>query len=153
MKDRISELKCNIDDMTAEELAFAAERLMQYGARDVTLEPVIMKKGRPATVLTVMCSEDEQERFACLLFKYTSTIGVRAIVSERYLLDRSSGEAETPYGKVRYKHVTGFGADRIKAEYDDLARVAGSRGIGITQARELVMPYIIEKAMGDEGSE
>ena len=68
MKDRICEFECNIDDMTAEELAYAAERLMAEGAKDVTLTPVQMKKGRPATLLTVMFADDEEEkeRFARL---------------------------------------------------------------------------------------
>lgn len=144
MKDKVCELKCNIDDMTAEELAFAAERLMAEGAKDVTLEAVTMKKGRPGMVMTVMCSADEEERFARLIFSYTSTIGVRSIVSERYILDRNSGEANTPYGKVSFKHVSGYGVNRVKAEYEDLARIAEERGIGIAQTRELVMPYILD---------
>ena len=146
MKDRVCELKCNIDDMTAEELAFAAERLMAAGARDVTLEPVIMKKGRPATVLTVMCADDEaeKERFVSLIFKYTTTIGIRQLISERWILDRSSGTAVTPYGEVRFKRVAGFGTDRVKAEYDDLARIAAEQGIGIAEARALVDEYIRE---------
>ena len=61
MKDRICEFECNIDDMTAEELAFAAERLMEEGAKDVTLTPVQMKKGRPATLLTVMSANSYQK--------------------------------------------------------------------------------------------
>ncbi len=149
MKDKVCELKCNIDDMTAEELAFAAERLMAEGAKDVTLEAVTMKKGRPGTVMTVMCSADEEERFARLIFSYTTTIGVRSLISERYILDRNSGEADTPYGKVRYKHVNGYGVDRVKAEYDDLARIAAERGIGIIHARDLVMPYILKVTDGE----
>ena len=141
MKDRICELKCNIDDMTAEELAFAAERLMAEGAKDVTLEPVIMKKGRPATVLTVMCSDDEteKERFAGLMFRYTTTIGIRQLISERWILDRSSGTAHTPYGEVRFKRVTGFGEDRVKAEYEDLAALAGKHGVSLDTIRNAVI--------------
>ncbi len=143
-KDRICELECNIDDMTAEEVAFAAERIMAAGARDVTVTPAVMKKGRPAWLFTVMCSdnEEEKERFARLIFRYTSTIGIRAVISERFILDREICTAETPYGPVRYKHVTGYGADRIKAEYDDLAGIAVSRDISLAEARNLVMPYL-----------
>ena len=73
MKDRVCEFKCNIDDMTAEELAFAAERLMAEGAKDVTLSPIQMKKGRPATLMTVMCADDEEEkeRIVRLIFRHT----------------------------------------------------------------------------------
>lgn len=143
-KDRICELECNIDDMTAEEVTFAAERIMAAGARDVTVTPAVMKKGRPAWLFTVMCgdNEEEKERFARLVFRYTSTIGIRAVISERFILDREICTAETPYGPVRYKHVTGYGADRIKAEYDDLAGIAASRDISLAEARDLVMPYL-----------
>ena len=144
-KDRVCELKCNIDDMTGEEISYAAQKIMAEGARDVTVTPAIMKKGRSASVLTVMCSDDEEEkeRFIRLLFRYTSTIGIREVISERYVLDREIRTADTPYGKVRYKHVTGFGTDRIKAEYDDLADLADSRDCSISEARKLVMPYLL----------
>lgn len=141
MKDRICEFECNIDDMTAEELAFAAERLMEEGARDVTLTPIQMKKGRPATLLTVMCSDEEgeKERFVRLIFRYTTTIGVREVISERYILDRSERTLETAYGPVRCKEVSGFGTERMKLEYEDLARIARDQGISIAEARRLVL--------------
>ena len=140
MKDRICEFKCNIDDMTAEELAFAAERLMEEGAKDVTLTPVQMKKGRPATLMTVMCSdeEDEKDRFVRLIFKYTTTIGIRELISDRYILDRKEETLDTAYGTVRCKRVSGYGAERFKIEYEDLARIAREKSIGIAEARVLV---------------
>lgn len=146
-RDRVCELKCNIDDMTAEEIAFAAERIMAAGAKDAVITHAVMKKGRPAWLFTVMCSDDEaeKERFARLIFRYTSTIGVREVVSERYVLDRESLTAETPYGQVRFKHVSGYGADRIKAEYEDLAEIASARDISIAEARALVMPYLLKE--------
>ena len=141
MKDRICELECNIDDMTAEELAFAAERIMEEGARDVTLTAVQMKKGRPATLMTVMCAdeESEKERFVKLIFRYTSTIGIREVISERYILDRREEIFKTPYGDVRFKNVSGYGVERSKPEYEDLARIAREKGISIAEARELVL--------------
>lgn len=147
MKDRVCEFECNIDDMTAEELAFAAGRLMEEGAKDVTLTPVQMKKGRPATMLTVMCAdeESEKERFVRLIFKYTTTIGIRELVSERYVLDRTEGAVETPYGPVRYKEVSGYGACRRKFEYEDLARIAREHSISISEARELAATMMEKK--------
>lgn len=146
MKDRVCEFECNIDDMTAEELAFATERLMETGAKDVTLTPVTMKKGRPATMLTVMCADEEavKEELIRQIFKYTSTIGIREVISERYVLDRQEKTADTPYGNVRYKTVSGFGVCRYKAEYEDLAKIARERDISIDEARNLVKPYIEE---------
>ena len=143
-KDRICELECNIDDMTAEELAFAAERIMEEGAKDVTLESIVMKKGRPATRLTVMCSDEdaEKERVARLIFKYTSTIGIREIISDRYVLDRKERTIETPYGMVRCKVVCGYGVKRAKPEYDDVSAIAKRREISMAEAIELIKPYI-----------
>ena len=151
MKDRICELECNIDDMTAEELAFAAERLMEEGARDVTLRSVQMKKGRPATLMTVMCSDEEaeKERFVRLIFKYTSTIGIRELISERYILDRSEEILDTGYGKIRIKRVSGYGTERSKPEYEDLARVAREQGISIAEARGLISRSIKQTGGGD----
>ena len=144
MKDRICEFECNIDDMTAEELAFAAERLMEEGAKDVTLTPVQMKKGRPATLLTVMCvdEEAEKERFVRLIFRYTTTIGIRELISERYILDRREETLDTPYGPARRKIVSGYGTERYKLEYEDLARIAREEGVSIGEARRLVFGYM-----------
>ncbi len=145
-KDRVCELECNIDDMTSEELAFAADQIMKAGARDVRITPIVMKKGRSAHLLTVMCTDDEteKERFARLLFRYTTTIGIREIISSRFILDRMTGDTDTPYGNVRYKYVTGYGTSRFKIEYDDLARIAAEKDLSIAGARDLVMPYVAE---------
>ncbi len=147
MKDRICEFECNIDDMTAEELAFAGERLMEEGAKDVTLASMMMKKGRPATLMTVMCADDEaeKERMIGLIFRYTSTIGIREVVSERYILERTERTVETSYGPVRCKEVSGYGVSRSKLEYEDLARIARDREISIAEARSLVMHEMCRK--------
>ena len=145
MKDRVCEFECNIDDMTAEELAFAAGRLMEEGAKDVTLTPIEMKKGRPATLLTVMCADEEaeKERFVGLIFKYTTTIGIRELISERYILDRTERTLNTSlYGPVRIKEASGYGVKRSKIEYEDLARIAVERGISMAEARELLSELI-----------
>jgi len=148
MKDRICEFECNIDDMTAEELAFAAERLMEEGAKDVTLTPVQMKKGRPATLLTVMCADEEaeKERFVRLIFRYTTTIGIRELISERYILDRREDTLDTPYGPVRRKIVSGYGTERYKLEYEDLARIAREEDVSIGEARRLVSGSLMNES-------
>jgi len=148
MKDRICEFECNIDDMTAEELAFAAERLMEEGAKDVTLTSVQMKKGRPATLLTVMCADEEaeKERFVRLIFRYTTTIGIRELISERYILDRREDTLDTPYGPVRRKIVSGYGTERYKLEYEDLARIAREEDVSIGEARRLVSGSLMNES-------
>lgn len=151
MNDRVCEFECNIDDMTAEEIAFAAEQLMAGGAKDVQTAPIGMKKGRPGTLLTVMCKDDDEEkkRIIELIFRYTTTIGIREVISERYVLDRREASVSTPYGDVRCKIVSGYGATRYKIEYEDLARIARERGISIGEARRLVEPYFKDQTDND----
>lgn len=151
-KDRICELECNIDDMTGEELAYAAEVLMREGARDVSMKPLGMKKGRPATLLTVLVSDDEEEksRMLGLIFKYTSTIGIRELISERYILEREEKIVDTPYGRVRCKIASGYGVRKAKMEYDDLVKIADIRKISISAAKELVQPYVNKYVNGGE---
>ena len=126
--------------MTGEELAFAAQRLMEEGAKDVTFTSIQMKKGRPAMLMTVMCADDEaeKERIVRLIFRYTSTIGIRELISERYILEREEKSIDTPYGQVRYKEVSGYGVKRFKFEYEDLARIAAEQGVSISDARALI---------------
>lgn len=145
MKDRVCELECNIDDMTAEEIAFAAERIMDAGAKDVTVTPAVMKKGRPAWLFTVMCSDDEAQKTAMIeqIFRHTSTIGIRELISERYILDRSESIVSTPYGDVRRKCVSGYGVSRYKFEYEDLARIARENGMSIAEARRVAEDALI----------
>ncbi len=133
--DRIVELSCNIDDMTGEEIGFAADMLMQQGARDVFTIPIYMKKGRPAVLLRVICQLDDREMIVKAIFKYTSTIGIRETLCNRYILDRSMEQQETEYGTVRKKTVSGYGVSRAKYEYEDLARIARQQDISISEVK------------------
>ena len=74
-----------------------------------------------------------------LIFKYTTTIGIRELISERYILDRREDTLDTAYGTVRCKRVSGYGVERYKFEYEDLARIARECGISIAEARKLVI--------------
>jgi uncharacterized protein (DUF111 family) len=69
------------------------------------------------------------------IFRYTSTIGIREIISARYILERSEAVVATPYGDIRCKHVSGYGVSRHKFEYDDLARIAREKGMSIAEVR------------------
>ena len=136
--DTVLELSCNVDDMTAEEVGFAAERLFEGGANEVFTIPIGMKKSRPGTLIRVMCKEQDREKMLRLIFKYTSTIGVRETPTHRYILDRRIEMVETPYGKVRRKLSSGYGVKRAKYEYEDLAKIASERGIGIEEVKKLL---------------
>lgn len=124
----VLELKCTLDDMTGEALGFAVGRLLDGGALDVYTEAVGMKKGRPGTLLTCLCAEKDRDRMVGLIFRNTTTLGVRECRCRRYALSRAERTEETPYGKLRVKTASGWGVVRSKPEYDDVARLAGQSG-------------------------
>ncbi len=134
--DSVAELSCNIDDMTGEAIGFAMEELFAAGALEVYTVPVGMKKSRPGILLCVMCREEDRDKMLRLIFRHTTTIGVRESVSRRYKLDRSMEIVRTPYGDIRRKVSSGYGITRKKYEYDDLSRIARERGISIGEIRE-----------------
>lgn len=137
-KNQVLELKCNIDDMTAEEIAFAAERLRKTGALEVFAVPANMKKNRQGTLLSCICKPSDKDNIVKAIFKYTSTIGVRQNVCERYVLDRTENIVETKYGSVRIKRAEGYGVKRAKTEYDDVVKIAEMLGVSVREARALV---------------
>jgi uncharacterized protein (TIGR00299 family) protein len=136
--EEITEICCNIDDMTGEEIGFAMDRLFEAGAVDVYTVPIGMKKSRPGILLHAMCREAEKEAVIRAMFKYTTTIGIRENLFKRHVLSRSIEEADTPYGKVRRKVSQGYGVCKEKYEYGDIARIAKENGISIEEAKKLI---------------
>lgn len=122
--DEIAELSCNLDDMTAEAVGFAEEALFEAGALEVYTVPVGMKKSRPGVLLTCMCRREDEEKMVELLFRHTTTLGVREHISRRFTLKRREETVETAYGPVRKKISQGHGVTRTKLEYEDLAAIA-----------------------------
>ncbi len=132
-QDRVLELCCNLDDMTPEAIGFATEELFQAGALDVYTTPIGMKKNRPGVLLTCMCKSEQREKMIQLMFLHTTTLGIRENICNRYTLKRSVETVETKYGPVRVKQVSGWGVQREKAEYEDLARIAREQKMSISQ--------------------
>ena len=130
---QITELSCNIDDMTGEKIAFAMEKLFEAGALEVYTIPVGMKKSRPGILLSVMCNEAKKDEMVSLIFKHTTTLGIRENVSKRYTLKREIIKKETPFGEIRIKKSEGFGVVREKYEYEDLASIANEKNISIDE--------------------
>ena len=135
-KEAIYELSCNVDDMTAERIGFAMERLFAAGAREVFTVPVGMKKSRPGTLIRVICTAETRQALVQVLFTHTTTLGIRETKSDRYVLDRSVTVVQTPYGPVRRKESAGYGVKKAKFEYDDLARIAAEQGISLDELEQ-----------------
>ena len=138
-RERLTELRCNIDDMTPEAIGFATQSILAEGALDLYVQPVYMKKNRPGFVVVCLCREDDAERFVRLLFRHTSTLGVRAFACGRYTLRRSVEERELSLGTVRMKRAQGYGVTRSKPEYEDVARLAREHGLPFGEAYERVL--------------
>lgn len=132
---RITEISCNLDDMTGEDIAFAAERILQAGALDVFTESIYMKKGRPAVKLTVLARPEDEERLAGEIFRHTSTIGVRIHTDRRYELARHSEQRKTPLGTIEVKISEGFGVRKEKIEFASLKQIAETSGKRLAEVR------------------
>lgn len=129
--EEIYELETSIDDMTPEEISYAARKLLEEGALDVYTQSILMKKGRPGFLLTVLCRKGTEDRFAQLIFENTSTIGIRKRSCERYLLSR---HMETENG-MRVKVSEGYGVTRRKLEFEDREKMAEEKNTGILEVR------------------
>lgn len=119
--DEVVEICCNLDDMTGEAIGFAAELLRKKGALDVYTQSIQMKKNRPGIMLCCLCQANDREKFAILMLKHTTTIGVRWHTFKRYTLNRDFYTEETSAGPVRMKRSYGYGIEKVKPEFDDIS--------------------------------
>lgn len=122
-------LETNIDDMNPQLFEHVAQRLFAAGALDVTLTAVQMKKNRPGTLLSTLCSPEEADSLSEIIFRETTTLGIRRIPLQRQALPRYVGRVKTPHGSVRTKAATlPDGSVRASPEYDDCRLIAEKTG-------------------------
>jgi hypothetical protein len=131
-KDFIYKLETNIDDCTGEMLGYVMDILFENGARDVHYTPVYMKKNRPAYLLTVICTEDNVKTLEDIIFKETTTIGIRRIKMERTILERKPKTVTLSIGELNIKKCTlPDGTVRKYPEYESMAKLARENNISI----------------------
>lgn len=119
------EIECNIDDMPAEAFQPLLEGLLAHGAKDVFLTPMLMKKSRPGTKVTVLCAGDELDVLSEYLFSNSTTIGVRIHEVQKRMLPRTIEKLTTTHGEVRVKVASlPSGQHKWKVEHDDIMRLA-----------------------------
>ncbi len=135
-EDIIVEMNCNLDDMTGEEIGYVTGLLMESGAKDIYTIPITAKKGRPGVILGVLCKPEDRERLAEIIFMHTTTTGIRYTEKKRMLMERHSEVVHTEYGDVNVKVSEGYGARKIKPEYEDLKRIAGEKNAALQDIRE-----------------
>ena len=138
-KDEIVKLETDIDDSTGEALGYTIDRLMQAGALDVHYSPVYMKKNRPAWELTVICRKSRMEELEDIIFKETTTIGIREFPSVmRSILRRNQKQVETPFGIAEVKEVALPGERRFYPEYESVKAIAEKNHLPFAEVYHLV---------------
>lgn len=143
------EVECNIDDMSAEAFQPLVESLLAAGAKDVFLTPVIMKKSRPGTTVTVLVGEEQFDSALQALFSGSTTIGARVHRVEKRMLPREVKRVNTSMGDVRLKLVTRPDGRRTwKAEHDDLIAMANRAGMSYLDVRQIV-ELEVRRELGD----
>ncbi len=134
----ISVLEANIDDMSPQHYALAIERIFAAGARDVWLTPIVMKKQRPAVVLSAIARREDEAAVAAAMLRETTTIGVRTRTERKYVLPRRIETIDTPLGRVRIK-ISGTGEEqRALPEHDDIASIARITGRPLLEVVRIV---------------
>ena len=128
--ERLLAVEANIDDMNPQIYEYLIERLIEGGAVDVTIMPVLMKKKRPAQRLHVLCNESELEKIAGVIIEETTTLGIRYYPIERKMLTRKIDVVKTQFGKVRVKTGTiGEKVFNVAPEYEDCKKIARAKKI------------------------
>ena len=135
--DQVVVLECAMDDATPQVLAYAMELVLEHGALDVMVAPVTMKKGRPGTLLTVLAKPEDEADLEKLLFRETTTLGIRRREEERVVLDREFVTVDTQYGKVRIKVASAKGEIlNAMPEYEDCRRAAREHDVALRTVME-----------------
>lgn len=132
--DTVTVLETNLDDVSPEIIGYCFDLLFAAGALDVFAIPILMKKGRPGVLLSVICESDAIAKMEAILFRETSTFGIRRYSVQRSKLEREATTVQTPWGPVNAKR--GWRSDGLAVltpEYEDCARIARERGVPLRE--------------------
>lgn len=143
--DRVCKLEANIDDSTGEMLGYVMELLFQAGARDVHYIPVFMKKNRPAYQLNVICGEEDASVLEEIIFRETTTIGIRRMQVERSVLHREIRRIHTSLGEAAVKVCTRGGEAWIYPEYESTAALARKHQMPYQQVYQMIIEEADDK--------
>ncbi|WP_051650026.1 nickel insertion protein [Selenomonas sp. AB3002] len=148
--DNLLLLETNIDDMNPQIYGYLYDRLFEAGARDVWTTPIYMKKNRPGQMLSVLASEDKKDACASIIFRETTSIGIRVRrIEERLEADRHLAKVDTKYGDITCK-VSAYGGHLINVapEYEDCCRAAREKKVPLKLVQQEAM-RAFEARLGD----
>jgi len=137
--DEVTVLETQIDNTAPELLGFLSEKLLGLGALDVYFTPIMMKKNRPAQLLTVLCLPKNEATITQAIFAETGSIGIRYKSAHRHKLQREMLEIDTIFGKLKAKRAFSDGVEKISPEFEDCARVAREKNIPLREVYEAVL--------------
>jgi hypothetical protein len=148
LTDEVIVLETALDDCSPQVLAFVSEQALVLGALDVMLAPVQMKKGRPGTLLTLLCAPDTESIFADLLFRETSTLGIRTRRESRLILAREILTVDTPYGPIRVKRATTVDGEarNLAPEFEDCRAAAERAKVPLKEVQQAALKAAAIKA-------
>jgi len=138
-------IETNIDDMSGEIFSYLVPRLFEHGALDVFITPVIMKKGRPGHVLSVMCEDTQVNPLEEIIFSETTTFGTRRYEVDRTELERTVSKVNTSYGEISVKNAYSNGKFlKFSPEYDECAEAAKKHGVPVREVYNAVTAQLKE---------
>jgi len=141
-QEQIVVVETNIDDMNPQVYPYLIEKLLEAGAHDAYLIPIIMKKGRPGILLSVMVPKGRLDHIAGIIYQQTSTIGLRVQNIGRKKLPRREMEIETSFGRVKAKAVVRSGEEVITPEFEECKRIAHEKHIPLLEVMEILQREI-----------
>ena len=153
--DRVWVLETNLDDLPGEVVGYATTRLLAAGALDAYVTPIFMKKNRPGVMVSVLCDEDKIPVLEEILFRETTTLGIRRYAVSRHKLKRRAAEVETSFGPIKGKlgWIEGRPAT-FSPEFDDCARAAATHGVPLREVQDAALAaYLAGSLDASRGSE
>ncbi len=138
-EDRICKLEANIDDCSGEILGYTMQLLMEAGARDVYYVPAFMKKNRPAWILHVICAEQKRRNLEEIIFRETTTIGIRRVEMQRSILKREEKILQTSLGEVQVKVCKDGERLYVYPEYESLLQLCKNQGLSYKEGYDRII--------------
>lgn len=152
--DAVCLLEAQVDDATGQVVAYACERLLEDGALDAYVVPIIMKKGRPGQLLTVLCRPDDVAALEAVMFRETTTLGIRRHACQRTKLARELVSVESRYGPIRVKIASQGGATlRVWPEYEDCAAAARRGAVSLRDVQQAALKAYEEQTAADPATD
>ncbi len=149
--EEVGLIEANVDHISPEQVSYVVDRLLVAGALDAWASPITGKKGRPALAIAALCRSEQADTLAGVLMRESGTLGVRTSAIRRLVAPRRSSTIITPLGEVRVK--IGGAPARVRAEYEDCARIARQRDMPLDEVVRLISVALDEaESSGAEGT-